>query len=428
MSRLLQPVEIPLWAMFLIAATIVLLVLILWSTKRRRRSRLDIEQATGMDDLLLSVVGITQGTLVEGNKIEIVENGAFFDLLFRELEAARDSIHFETFLCKEGEVTRRVADVLAKKAREGVAVRFIADGSGGRKFGKEGIRKMRDAGCQIAAYHPMRVSNIGVLNKRDHRKIVVIDGRVALVGGHCLVDSWLGDAQDKKHFRDLSARIEGPVVHQIQGAFCENWIEETGEVPGGDRFFPAPDFPGQSKAHAVFVSPHGMSSTVKLLHYMVIAGAQKQIRIQNPYFLPDPDGRKALVDAVKRGVDVRVMMPAAEASDSPLVQHASHHHFGTLLEGGVRIFEYQRTLLHQKVMTVDHCWSAIGSTNFDDRSFEVNDEISLGIEDENVARQLEEIFDRDLEFATECRLEEWKKRSVGHKLKDFSFYLVNEQL
>jgi cardiolipin synthase len=287
---------------------------------------------------------------------------------------------------------------------------------------------MKRAGCHIAFYHPFRLSNIGKLNNRDHRKIIVIDGRIAYVGGHCLVDSWLGDAQDKEHFRDISIRIEGPAVLQIQGAFCENWIEETGDVPGGSQYFPELEEAGEAKVHAVYVSPSGMPSTVKLMHYMAIEAACEQITIQNPYFLPDPEAREALVAAVKRGVDVRVMMPSAEASDSPIVQHASHHHFGTLLKGGIQIYEYEKTLLHQKVMTVDHCWSSVGSTNFDDRSFEVNDEISIGIYDRDLARQLEEIFDRDLRHCRRCTLDEWKRRSLVHKFKDFSLYLVNEQL
>ncbi|MGN6183119.1 MAG: phospholipase D-like domain-containing protein, partial [Thermoanaerobaculia bacterium] len=285
-----------------------------------------------------------------------------------------------------------------------------------------------NAGAKVRKYHPILLSNIGVLNNRDHRKILIIDGRIGFVGGHCLTDNWLGDAQDKQHFRDISARVEGPVVAQLQSVFAENWIEETGEVPGGANFFPEPQRVGDVDAHAVWLSPSGSPSTLKLLHYILIHAAKKRITIQNPYFLPDPDARKALIDAAKRGVDVRVMLPSAEASDAPLVQHASHHHFGTLLKHGVRIFDYERTLLHQKVMTIDGCCSAVGSTNFDDRSFEVNDEVTLVIHDDAIARELEETFARDLEHARERKLDEWKQRPVLHKLRDFASFLFNEQL
>jgi len=214
----------------------------------------------------------------------------------------------------------------------------------------------------------------------------------------------------------------------LQSAFAENWIEETGEVPAGQKIFPEPEPIGDMKAHVVWTSPAGSPSTLKLLHYMAINAAKKSITIQNPYFLPDPDAREALLAAVKRGVAVRIMIPATSASDSKMVQHASHHHYGTLLKGGVRLFDYEKTLLHQKVITIDSCWAAVGSTNFDDRSFEVNDEVSLAVYDERIALELEATFERDLEHATEVHFEPWKSRAWSHKITDFSAFLLNEQL
>jgi cardiolipin synthase len=199
-------------------------------------------------------------------------------------------------------------------------------------------------------------------------------------------------------------------------------------VPAGTNIFPELGAAGDMKAHVVWTSPAGSPSTLKLLHYMAIHVAKTSITIQNPYFLPDPDARDSLLAAVKRGVAVRIMIPATEASDSKMVQHASHHHYGTLLKGGVRLFDYQKTLLHQKVIVVDGCWAAVGSTNFDDRSFEVNDEASLVVYDERFARELEETFERDLEHAVEVHFEPWKHRPLMHKLKDFTAFLVNEQL
>ncbi|HKR62135.1 MAG TPA: phospholipase D-like domain-containing protein, partial [Thermoanaerobaculia bacterium] len=309
-----------------------------------------------------------------------------------------------------------------------VEVRMMLDGTGGRHFGRTDLKRMREAGCQVRKYHPMRISNLGVLNNRDHRKLIILDGRLGYIGGHCITDNWLGEAQDKQHFRDISARVQGPIVAQLQSAFAENWIEETGEVMGGEHFFPPLEKAGTMRAHAVWISASGSPSSVKLLHYMAIRAADHRITIQNPYFLPDPDARRALIDAVRRGVDVRIMIPAAEASDSPLVQHASHHHYGTLLKGGVKLFDYQSTLLHQKVITVDGCWSAVGSTNFDDRSFEVNDEVSLVIHDESIAAELERTFNADLEHAVRVDLEKWKHRPLLHKVKDLAAFLFNEQL
>ncbi|MEO8380856.1 MAG: phospholipase D-like domain-containing protein [Acidobacteriota bacterium] len=423
----MNKIAVPLWVLLLMSVALLALVLVVWSVKRRRRPHLKLD-STGLEELIPSIAGLTQGTCIGGNQVELLQNGAMWESVFREIESAKKTINYETFLCKEGELTRRMAEVLAKKAREGVKVRVLLDGSGGKKFGKQGLADLKAAGANVRKYHPMRISNLGLLNNRDHRKIFVIDGRVAYVGGHCLTDNWLGEAQDKQHFRDITARVEGRAVAQLQSAFAENWIEETGEVVGGREYFPELEDAGEMDAHAVWLSPSGSPSTLKLLHYVLIRSACKKLTIQNPYFLPDPDARKALLDAVQRGVEVRIMIPSEHASDSPLVQHASHHHYGTLLKGGVRLFDYNKTLLHQKVLTVDGLCSSIGSTNFDDRSFEINDEVSLVVYDKGIARELEEIFEKDLEDATEVHFEPWKNRPLPHKLRDFFSFLLNEQL
>ena len=420
-------VDTPVWVLALMGISIVVLLLIIWSVKRRNRPHLALEP-TGLDDLIPSIAGLTQGTCVGGNRIELIQDGAMWDRVLADIAAARETINYETFLTKEGELTRRMTAALAAKAREGVQVRVMLDASGGKKFGKKELQTLKEAGARVRKYHRFQLRNIGVLNNRDHRKIFVIDGRIGYVGGHCLTDNWLGEAQDKQHFRDISARVEGRVVAQLQSAFAENWIEETGEVPGGKNFFPEIEDAGDVDAHAVWLSPSGSPSTLKLLHYMLIRLATKRLTIQNPYFLPDPDARKALLDAVKRGVEVRIMIPADKASDAPLVQHASHHHFGTLLKGGVKLYDYNRTLLHQKIVVVDGKCSSIGSTNFDDRSFEINDEVALVVYDKAIAEELEETFERDLKYATERHLEEWKHRPILHKARDFASFLFNEQL
>jgi cardiolipin synthase len=416
------------WLLALLLLTNVLLGLVVWSVKRRGRPSLHLENEKTLDDLLPSIAGLTQGTIVGGNAVVLLENGAFFDSLFRDLESATSSIHFETYLAKPGEVTRTFAAILSARAQAGVHVRVMLDASGSRWLEREQVENMRRAGCRVCFYHGLRPRDIGRINNRTHRKIVVVDGRIGYVGGHCLVDSWLGKAENGQRFRDVSARVQGPVVGQLQSAFTDNWIEELSEVAAGPQFFPRLEPAGDSPCHAVYVSPTGSPSTVKLLHYLAIRAAKESIMIQNPYFLPDSDARAALVDAVRRGVSVRVMIPDEHVSDFPIVQHASHHLYGSLLEGGVRLFDYQRTLLHQKMFTVDHIWSAIGSTNFDVRSFDINDEISLVAFDRGLARRFEEIFERDLESCVERRAEDWSRRPLLHKLKDFSAFLFKDQL
>ncbi|MEO8165015.1 MAG: phospholipase D-like domain-containing protein, partial [Betaproteobacteria bacterium] len=251
---------------------------------------------------------------------------------------------------------------------------------------------------------------------------------IAFLGGHCIKDNWLGDAQDKDHFRDLSVRLRGPIVHAAQSTFSENWVEESGELFTGDDVFPTLEKQGDVAVHIARVKPMGSAPAVKILYHLVICMARKRIFIQNPYFLPSLPAIEALGKAVERGVDVRVMVPAATASDMPLVQHAAHRNFDKLLDCGVRIFEYQKTLIHQKVISVDGVWCAIGSSNFDDRSLEINDEISAGFLSSDLAAQLEEIFHRDMQQCVELEPRRWSKRGLWHRCRDNASYLLKYQL
>jgi cardiolipin synthase len=287
---------------------------------------------------------------------------------------------------------------------------------------------MREAGCQLAIYHPRTFKNLGVIPERDHRKLAILDGRTAWVGGHCVVDEWMGDAEDRQHVRDLSVRLKGPVVHAVQSAFSENWVEVTGKLFAGQHVFPPLGPAGDVEAHMASMKPEGSAPAVKILHHAIICCARERLWIQNPYFIPEPDAIEAFAQAVKRGVNVQIMVPSADASDMPMVQHAAHRNFQKLLDAGVRIFEYGRTLLHLKVMTVDSVWCAVGSSNFDDRSFETNDEITLGFRDRKLAARLEDIFRADLEHCVELDAARWKKRGLLHRAKDSALYLFNEVL
>jgi cardiolipin synthase len=238
----------------------------------------------------------------------------------------------------------------------------------------------------------------------------------------------LGDAQDSEHVADISVRLRGPIVHSVQSAFSENWAGETGELFLGDDVFPTLEPAGDVLIHAAYVKPESSAPAVKILHHTAICLARKRIWIQNPYFIPEPEAIDAFGEAVSRGVDVRVMMPSTAGSDNPMVQHAGHRNFEKLLRCGVRLFEYPHTLLHQKVMTIDGVWSAVGSSNFDDRSFETNDEITLGILDPATAQRFDAVFEKYVPRCEEIELEAWRKRGLWHKLKDNAFYMLNEVL
>ncbi|HKU85147.1 MAG TPA: phosphatidylserine/phosphatidylglycerophosphate/cardiolipin synthase family protein, partial [Casimicrobiaceae bacterium] len=374
-------IAVPILVLALVGAVFVVQLLVIWSIKRHRDPDLHIECDVPIDELTPSLAGLSLGTAVDGNTVEVFENGAYFDVLLDEIRSATLTVHFETYLWTEGTLGQRLAEALAERARAGLKVRVLLDATGTKKMGNEAEHVLHAAGCHVVKFHHRSLRNIGVMNERDHRKLAVIDGRVAFVGGHCIVDTWLGDAEDKEHFGDVSVRLRGPIVNSVQSAFSENWTGETGEIFVGDDVYPALDKVGDVTMHAAYVKPEGSAPAVKLLHHTIICVARKRIWIQNPYFIPEPEAIDAFGEAVKRGVDVRVMMPSTGGSDNPMVQHAGHRNFEKLLRCGVRLFEYPHTLLHQKVMTVDGVWCTVGSSNFDDRSFETNDEITLGIRD-----------------------------------------------
>lgn len=407
---------------------VVILGIAIWSIKRHKDPHLELESRDPIEDLIPSISGMALGLPIPGNSVEIFQNGTFFEALLEDIRAARHTVHFETFLWKKGKISDLMVEAFCAKAKEGLTVRVLLDAQGTRQMGEDLRQRLRDCGCRLALYHPRTLKNLGVIPERDHRKITVLDGRIAWIGGHCVTDEWLGNAEDRDHFRDLSVRLRGPIVHAVQSAFGENWVETTGKLFVGEHVFPKLQPHGDVEAHVASMKPEGSAPAVKILHHTIICCSQKRLWIQNPYFIPEPDAIDAFAKAVKRGVDVRIMVPAAQASDMQLVQHAAHYTFQRLLDSGVRIFEYQRTLLHQKVMTVDGVWSAIGSSNFDDRSFETNDEITLGFKDAKLANQLEEIFQNDLKLCKELDAAEWKKRGLLHRAKDAALYLFNEVL
>ena len=418
------------WTLWGIASLglVFLLVAIIWSIRRRRDIKLRVYSNEGIEHLLPSLAGLTLCTAVPGNSVELLENGRYFDVLLERIRAAERSVHFETFLWKDSTIGRTLAAALAEQAQAGRRVRVLFDANGAKDIASETVRQMREAGCKIAFFHDGTLRNIGLLNDRDHRKLVVIDGREAFVGGHCIVDTWLGNAQDHRFNADLSVRVRGPIVNTLQGVFSENWVGETTEVFGGDDYFPRLGPAGDTSIHAAYLKPEGSPPAVKILHHIAICMARERIRIQNPYFIPQPAAIDALGEAVRRGVDVRVLMPSTSGSDNPMVQHAGHRNFEKLLRCGVRLFEYPHTLLHQKVMTVDGVWSALDSSNFDDRSFETNDELTLGILDRDLAGQLDAIFDRYVARAEEVHLYAWHRRGAWHKLKDNTSYQFHELL
>lgn len=416
------------WILGFLCALVVLLSLLLWSARTQRSSRVRLERIEAFRDLLPSISGLTQGWLVGGNSLEVLQNGdGFFPRLLDDVAAAERSIHIESYVWWKGDICRRVAEALAARARDGLEVRLLLDAVGAAPAEAEVLDVMREAGVKLVYYHPLELRALGRLNQRTHRKMAVFDGRVGYIFSHGFAREWEGAGDGPKSWRDTGARLEGPVVGRVQAVFARNWMEETSEVLFGERYFPDLEEVGDVTCQVVSSTPSGGVSSVSILHKLMIAAADHELLIQNPYFCPDNDLTRMLVAAAGRGVRVRIMVPGPH-TDSPVVQHAGHWQFTRLLRAGIELWEHQRTLIHQKVLVVDGVWCHLGSTNFDERSFDINSEVSLGILDEGIAAQLAEAFEADLAHCERLELRRWRRRSPFHQAFDALAFLVHEQL
>jgi cardiolipin synthase len=396
----------------------------LWSRTRRRHVHFTLPDVD-VQSLMHSIAALTWGRVVEGNAVRIIQDSAFFDELLREMEDAAHHIHLETFLWENGFVSDRVSESLIAAAQRGVEVRVLVDHRGALTTSPAVWSRLVEGGVDFRVYHRARFRELGFYNNRDHRKIAVIDGRIGYTFGHGIADMWGGRTDG---WRDTAARFEGPVVRELQTAFLENWTKVQRHAIAGDRYFPELPQAGAIAMHVAWAAPSETTSAVQRLYYLAIASARQEIILQNPYFIPDRHAVKLYADAVKRGVKVRLMLPTSGTSDFPIVQHASHFYYGPLLAAGAEILEYTRSGLHQKVMIVDRTWCTIGSTNFDPRSFRINDEISVAIYDGRVADELARAFEDDAKHAHRWTFEQWQGRSLKHRIADRLSVMLKRQL
>jgi cardiolipin synthase len=332
------------------------------------------------------------------------------------IRAAMKTVNLESYIYKDDRAGKIIAQALMDAARRGVEVRVLVDGTGS-KFSGPLLGRMRQAGVKTAMFRPIRLWTLHKIVRRTHRKILVVDGEVSFTGGFCIADSWLGDARNPKEWRDMMVRATGPVSAQMQAIFNENWTFATGEILAGDKFYPEIAPAGEVAAQAIKVSRGDPSSLAAMLYFTAIQSARKSIYIQNAYFAPNGQTREALIQAAKRGVDVRIMVPGRHI-DQPLVRMASRLHYGELLTGGVRIFEYNRTMMHNKDAVIDGIFSVIGSINFDARSMYENAEDTLTFYDRGFGARLEAVIAEDEKHCREITYESWKKRSIEQRLAE----------
>ena len=355
--------------------------------------------------------------MVEGNRAEILNNGdEIFPAMTEAIRGAKRTVNLESYIFKDDRAGKIIAEALMDAARRGVEVRVLVDGTGS-KFSGPLLERMRKAGVKAAMYRPIRLWTLHKIARRTHRKMLVVDGEVSFTGGFCIADSWLGDARNPKEWRDMMVRATGPVSAQMQAIFSEDWTFTTGEILAGDKFYPRIAPAGDVAAQAIKVSHGDSASLAAMLYFVSIQSARKSIHIQNAYFVPNRQIRAALIQAAKRGVDVRIMVPGRHI-DQPVVRMASRLHYGELLTAGVRIFEYNRTMMHNKDSVIDGIFSTIGSINFDARSMYENAEESLAFYDRDFGAKMEAVFAEDEKHCREITYESWKRRSIEQRLAE----------
>ncbi len=365
--------------------------------------------------------------LVPGNQAQELLNGdQIFASMLSAIRAARETITFETYIFWSGAIGEEFADALAERAQSGVNVHILLDWIGG-KLDEGFLSRMRDAGAEIRRYNTPHWYNLARLNHRTHRKLLVVDGKIAYTGGVGIADHWRGNAQGPHHWRDTHFRVEGPVVAQMQSAFSNNWIQATGAALHGERYFPQLYSVGTQAAQVFTSSPGAGAESVQLMYLLSITAAAESIRLSASYFVPDEVSIKTMVDALGRGVKIQIIVPGRHM-DQEIVRRASRAQWGRLLAAGAEIYEYQPTMYHVKVMIVDGLWVSAGSTNFDSRSFSINDEANLNVYDAQFAQRQIQVFEHDLKSARRVTLQEWENRSWRDKSLDFGASLLSSQL
>jgi cardiolipin synthase len=376
----------------------------------------------------LTMTGMTGMPLVPGNQVALFNNGdQFFPAMLDAIESAEHSITMEQYIFWEGKVGRRFAEAFAEKARSGVQVKLLLDAVGSSTLGEPIVKILEAGGCQLAWFRPIHWYTMIRANRRDHRKSLMVDGKIAFTGGAGIADHWLGDAQGARSWRDLMVRVEGPAAIGQQSGFAQNWLQCTGEILTGEDYFPLPRNAGTIDVQTIVSSPLEGMGAAGTMHLIAVQCARRHLCIANPYFIPDPRLIEMLGQAVRRGVAVKLMV-AGRHNDTWWARQNSVRLYGRLLQAGVEIFEFLPSMLHQKTILVDDAWGSVGTANFDNRSFALNDETSVCFHDRDLVSQLHEIFLADLERCKKVSLRQWKKRGFWQRAGEQFASLMEDQM
>jgi len=380
------------------------------------------------DEFKTTIAGVTGMPLVDGNTLTIFNNGdEFFPAMLDAIESARLSVTMEQYIFWDGEVGRRFAEAFAQKAREGVPVKLLLDAIGSATLGREIFEILAAGGCEVAWFRPIRWYTLHRANRRNHRKSVIVDGRMAFTGGAGLADVWLGDAGRPEEWRDIQIKVEGPAALAQQSGFVQNWLVATGDLLGGRQFFPEVRAAGDAAVQTILSSPFYGAGAAGTMYLVALQCARRFVYIANPYFIPDSRVIALFAAAVRRGVRVKLML-AGGYNDTWWARQNSVGLYGKLLEAGVEIHEYQPTMLHQKTMIVDGAWATVGTANFDNRSFALSEETNICFHDAEAVKQMETIFRRDLTRCRRISTAEWRQRGAWQQAKELVASLVEDQM
>jgi cardiolipin synthase len=390
--------------------------------------RLSIPAGARAPDVAVTLAANLNAPLLPGNRVTLLENGdEIFPAMLDSIREARESINFLTYVYWTGDISRMFAEELTAAARRGVKVRVLLDAFGARLMDKAWVEQMKRAGVQVEWFRPLRWDTLDRFNSRTHRKVLVVDGRVGFTGGVGIAQEWTGDAQDADHWRDDHFRFEGPIVRYLQGSFSDNWHQAGGEVLAGPDVFPELPAAGTARMVPISTPPTQHFTGIAFTYWLLFRAARTEVLIATPYYVPDPDLELGLIEAAKRGVRVTLLVPGPH-QDSALVRYASRTYYEELLEAGVRIFEFQPTVMHSKLVVVDGAWALIGSPNFDSRSSELNYEIAVAVYDAPFAQQLRSSFAHDLTRSEEVELDDVERWSAPARLRNYLARLLREQL
>ena len=407
---------------------IVIIFLNLTSSERKITSMVERLYDVESEDFVRTMSHLLGPTMTLGNSVATLNNGdQIFPAMLNAIKNARYTICFETYVYWKGNIGNQFSEALSERARSGIKVHLLIDAIGAGKLDRKALRRMREAGVEIQRYHPLRWYTLTKINNRTHRKLLIIDGEIGFTGGVGIADAWLGRARHSDQWRDSHFQLNGPCVLQMQAAFMDNWIKTSNTVLHGPRYFPSPVEAGPILAQVFTSSPNGGAESMRLMYLLAITCARDEILLGNSYFLPDDLIIRTLVAAAKRGVRIEIILPGRHI-DHNIVRNASWGRWGKLLEAGIMIHEYQPTMYHCKIMIVDSLWVSVGSNNFDNRSFRLNDEANLNIYDREFAHVEREQFFKDRNQSKLITYSAWKKRPFLGKIFEWLSGLLRHQL